>query len=239
MAVDEEVFLLGTARGDDAFSGGAEQLQDTGRLLAERFHRAQQRRLLVERFAGPADERRRNDERDRAAAIQQPRRAGRIPCGVAARFEGGAHAAGGKARRVGLALDQFLAGEFHDSLAVAVAARVQEGIVLFRGDTGQRLEPVRVVRGAVLDGPVLHGGRDRVGDGQIQRVAVRDRPTQLLIDRRRQALLLDVIVEDQTAKRFRRVRPARLLRLCQGPVANRADRLPENSGTHHSPPSET
>ena len=63
VAIDQEVFLLGTARRDDALGRRAEQLQDAHRLLRERFHRAEQRRLLVERLARPAHERGRNDER--------------------------------------------------------------------------------------------------------------------------------------------------------------------------------
>jgi hypothetical protein len=93
VAIDEEVFLLGTAGRDDALGGRAEELEHADRLLGERFHRAEQRRLLVERLASPAQESRRNDERDRAARLQQPRRAGRIPRGMAAGLEGGAHAA--------------------------------------------------------------------------------------------------------------------------------------------------
>ena len=58
-----------------------------------------------------------------AAALQQPQRAGRIPRRVAARLEGAAQAARREARRVGLALDQFLAGELRDRLAVGVGFR--------------------------------------------------------------------------------------------------------------------
>jgi hypothetical protein len=60
VAVDQEVFLLGAAGGIDALSGGAKQLQYANRLLRDRFHRSQQRGLLVECLTGPAHERRRN-----------------------------------------------------------------------------------------------------------------------------------------------------------------------------------
>ena len=86
--VDQEIFLLGPAGRDHALGLRPEQLQHAHRLLRQRFHRAQQRRLLVERFAGPAHKRRRDDQRHRAAALQQPRRAGRVPRRVAARLEG-------------------------------------------------------------------------------------------------------------------------------------------------------
>ena len=52
---------------------------------------------------------------------------------------------------------------------------VQEGVVLLRGDAGQRLEPVRVVGRTVFDGPVLERGGDDVRDRVIDRLAVRDR----------------------------------------------------------------
>jgi hypothetical protein len=59
VAIDQEVFLLGTARCDDALGGGPKDPQHADGLLRERFHRPEQRRFLVERFARPADERRR------------------------------------------------------------------------------------------------------------------------------------------------------------------------------------
>ena len=86
-------------------------------------------------------------------------RAGRVPGGVAAGLEGGAQAAGGEAGSVGLALHQLGAGEVEDHPAAAV--RRHERIVLLGGESGQGLEPVGVVRGAVLDGPVLHARRPR------------------------------------------------------------------------------
>ena len=64
VAVDQEILLLGTAGRGDARRARAEQLQHAHGLRRQRFHRAEQRRLLVERHAGPADERRRNHQRD-------------------------------------------------------------------------------------------------------------------------------------------------------------------------------
>jgi hypothetical protein len=60
--VDQEVFLLRADRREDlAGLGIAEQLQDAQRLVRQRLHRAEQRRLLVERLAGPAEEDGRDD----------------------------------------------------------------------------------------------------------------------------------------------------------------------------------
>ena len=221
-----------------------EQLQHADRLLGERFHRAQQRRLLVERLTGPADEGRRDHQRDGVAAVQQPRRAGRIPRRVAARLEGRAHAARRETRRVGLALDQLLARELEDRLAVA--GRGQKRVVLLGGDAGERLEPVRVVRRAVLDRPVLHRARHFVGDRQIERFAVGDGAAQGLIHRLRQPRLLHLVVEHQTPERSvsartdpvrgHRARFPRFLRRGNRPVADGADRFAEHCRTHDVAP---
>ena len=112
----------------------------------------------------------------------------------------------------------------------------QKRVVLFGGDAGQRLEPVRVVRRAVLDRPLLHRGRDRVGHRDVERLAVRHRAPQRVIDRLRQARLLHFVVEHQAAERFGRARPARLLRFRHRPVANRADRFAEHCEPMTSPP---
>ena len=233
--IDQEVFLLRAAGRDHALGVRAEELQHAHRLLRQRFHRAQERRLLVERLAGPAHERRRNHQRRRAAALEEPRRARRIPRRVAARFEGGAHAARREARGVGLASHQLLAGELRHGFPVG--ARVQKRIVLFGGDAGERLKPVRVVRRAVLHGPILERPGHRVGHRSVERVAVRDGPPQGLIDRLGQALLLHRIVEHQTAKRVGRPRCVRVFFFGpHGPVANGANRLAQNCGTHRVPP---
>ena len=140
----------------------AEEPQDAQRLLRQRFHRAEQRRLLVERLAGPAEERGRDDQRRAVGPFEDEGGAGRVPGGVAAGLEGGADAAGGKRTGVRLAADQFLAAELGDRLAVA--GRGEEAVVLLGGQAGHRLEEVREVGRALLDGPVLHGRGDRVGD---------------------------------------------------------------------------
>ena len=195
VAIDQEVFLLGAAGRDDVRRLRAEQLQDAQGLRRQRFHRTEQRRLLVERFTGPADERGRNDQRRAGVIHQQPRRAGRVPCGVAARFERAAHAAGREGRRVGLALNQFLAGELGDRAAFGRGR--EKRVVLLGGDAGQRLEPVRVVRGAMFDRPVLDGRGDGVRDRGIELVTVRDGATQGLISGLRKTGPLHLVVEHE------------------------------------------
>ena len=95
---------------------------------------------------------------------------GGVPGGVAAGFKGGADAAGGEGGGVRLALDEFLAGEFEDRLAIAGGR--EERVMLFGGDAGHGVEDVGVVGGALFDGPVLHGDGDGIGDGGVQRRAL-------------------------------------------------------------------
>ena len=91
--VDQEVLLFG-AEGDlhiRLFL--AEVLHQPFHRGRKRLHRAQQRGLLVERLAGVAAEGGR-DAQGRAVAVPlDESRAGRVPRGVAARFEGGAQSA--------------------------------------------------------------------------------------------------------------------------------------------------
>ena len=232
VAIDQEVLLLGPAGREHALGGGAEQLQHPHRFLGHRFHRAQQRRLLVERLSGPADERGRDHQRDAVAVVEQPRRAGRIPGGVAARLEGGAHAARREAGRIGLALDQFLAAELCDG--GAVAGRRQERVVLFGRDAGQRLEPVRVVRRVVLDRPLLQRRRHRIGRGRVERLAPRDRRAQRPVGRLRQAVLLDLVAEHQTAEGVGGLdgRGGRHPSLVERPLANTLDGFRQCGRSH-------
>ena len=229
--VDQEVLLLGTARRDDALGVRAEQLQDAERLHRERFLRAQQRRLLVERFAGPAHERRRNHQRRAVRIHEQPRRARRIPGGVAARLERAAHPARREARGVGLALDQFLAAELRDRLAAAV--RVEEAVVFFRRDAGERLEPVRVVRGAVLERPILQRCGDLVGDGAVERLAVDGCPLQRRVRLLRQPRLLNIVVERQRTESVGQLRQlAANTSHCLAPVDDALDGVAQRCRSH-------
>jgi hypothetical protein len=183
VAIDEEVLLLAAERRVDARDAlvGAEQAQDAHGLRRERVDRAQERRLLVERHTGPRDERGRDDHGHVVLAAHEERRARRVPGRVAAGLERRAQAARRERGRVGLGLQEVGAREAEDRAALAV--RDHERVVLLGGRPGQRLEPVRVVRRAVLEGPGLHGGGDHVGLRAVEAVAVADR----LDDRLRQA----------------------------------------------------
>ena len=173
--VDEEVLLLvATGREHLLRLVVAEQPERADRRVRQRVHRAQQRDLHVERLAGPRREGGRDAEHRAVRVLEDEGRARRVPGGVAAGLERRADAAGREAGGVRLASNQVLAGELADGGAIARGG--VEGVVLLGGRAGQRLEPVRVVRGAPLHRPRAHGGGDAVGELEIQRLALFERP---------------------------------------------------------------
>ena len=186
--VDEEIFLLRSGRRRylaDVLV--AKHREHAAGLLVDGLHRPQERRLLVERLARPRTEGGRDAERGAVGIVEDVGRAGRIPRGVPAGFEGGPEAAGREARSVGLALTQFLARKLGHRMAVA--RRREKGVVLLGGDAGERVEDVGVVGGALLDRPVLHCQGHRVGDARIKRLALLDGGLQRLVDTLRQPVL--------------------------------------------------
>ena len=127
--INQKVLLLGAAGRGDALGVRSEELQDAERLLGESVHRAKQGGLLVEGLAGPRAEGRRDAQGGAVGVVEDEGGAGRVPRGVAAGFKRRADAARGEARRVGLAADEFAAGELGDRGA-GVGGN-QERVVLF------------------------------------------------------------------------------------------------------------
>ena len=78
----------------------------------------------------------------------------------------------------------------------------EKRVVLLGGDAGERLEPVGVVRGAVLDGPVLQRAGDDVGDVGLDRLTLRDGAAQRAVDVLRQPGALHFFVERERAEFF-------------------------------------
>ena len=199
--VDQEVLLLGAAERHDVVGiRVAEQPQHPLGVLGHRLLRAQQRGLVVERVAEHRHEDRRDAERLAVRVVEHVRRAGRIPAGVAAGLERVAQAAAREARPVRLALGQGLAGELGQRQPAA--AGLEEAVVLLRGQAGQRIEDVRVVRRALLHRPVLHRRGDGVGHHRVERLGVLDRGQDRLVDQLGQPLLHhrqaeDVLAEDR------------------------------------------
>ena len=199
LLVDQEVLLLAAGRREHPLGVlDPEQLERAHGGAGERVHRAQQRDLVVERLARPRGERRRDAEQRAVRVLEDERRAGRVPGGVAAGLEGRADAAGRERGCVGLALDQLLAGELGDR--GAIAGRAVEGVVLLGGRAGERLEPVRVVGGAFLHRPFLHRLRDGVGERGVERLAAGEGSLQRLVDVLGQAVALQRRGEDVGAE---------------------------------------
>ena len=218
VAVDEKVFLLRSARRSHlADVLVAEQGQHAAGLLVDGLHRAEQRGLLIQRLARPRAERRGDAERGAVGVVEDVGGARRIPGGVAAGFERGAEAARGEARCIGLALDQFLAGELGDG--VAVTSGCQETVVLLGGQAGEGIEDVGVVGGALLDGPVLHGQRHGVGDRGVDWLALLDRGLQRLVDALRQPILHDGVAEHVRTEELARGSFAEVPTLAGGTIA--------------------
>ena len=201
MSIDQEVLLLGAGRRrDERAVRLAEQLQHALGLAIEGLHRTQERRLLIQRFAGPGDERCRNAERRAVRVFEDVGRAGDVPDRVAAGFERGTNAAGREARTVGLTLDQLLAGELGHRPAVAIGR--EKAIVLLGGETGEREEDVGVVGRALFDCPILHRRGDDIGDRRVELGPCFDRLAERLVDRLRQPVFHDRLIENVAAEQL-------------------------------------
>ena len=179
VAVDEEVLLLASQRRIDvARLLVAEHAEHAQRLTADGLEAAQERRLLVEGLARPRAERGRDAQRRAVRRLAQERGRRWIPRGVAARFERGAQAAARERARIRLALDQRLAVELHQQVAVL---EIGERVVLLGGRARHGLEPVREVRGTAFDRPLLHRVRDLVGEARTELLALRHAKLQRLV----------------------------------------------------------
>ena len=113
--VDQKVFLFRSNGGTDTFDILiAEQSDDPHRLLVQRLHGAQQRRLFIQRLSAVGAK----GGGDAQRLILDERIGGGVPRRIAAGLKGRAQATGGEAGGIRLPLDQFLAGELHDYTAV-------------------------------------------------------------------------------------------------------------------------
>ena len=196
LLADEEVFLLGADGGHHAVHVLAEQVQHLAGLIGDGLHGAQQRGLFVQRLAGVGAE----GGGDAQNVILHKGVGGGVPGGVAAGLTGGAQAAGGEGGGVRLALDELLAGELHDGGAVRLGA--DKTVMLLAGDAGERLEPVGVMGGALLDGPALHDAGHHVGDLDVQRLALFNGGLEALVSGAGEPFAHLMIVKDFAAVEF-------------------------------------
>ena len=196
--VDEEVLLLPAQVAHHLLHGGVEVVAHLRGRHVHRVERAQQRRLVVERLAGVGYE----DGGYAERVVHDEHGRGGIPGRVAPCLERVAYAAAGEARGVGLLLHEQLAREllYHASLAVVL----YEGVVLLGRAFRKRLEPVRVVRGSVLLGPLLHAFGHGVGYRAVEAGPVVNHVYHGLVNRRGQVFVHLGAVEHVLAEILRR-----------------------------------
>lgn len=187
---DEEVFLLVADVDRDGLGVFSEQGQHALGLHVKSGHGAQQRGLLVQSLASVGAEGR----GDAQHLVFDEGRGRGIPCGIAAGLERGTQTAVRETGCVGLALDEFLAGELRNGRAVMQG--LDERVMLLGGNARQRLEPVREMRGALRHRPFLHGMGNRIGDVQVEGLALLDGVAELLVDVGRQVLFHDTVGKD-------------------------------------------
>ena len=196
LGVDEEIFLLGTDRGEHLFRLSAEEAEQGDRFAADGFHGTEQRSLFVECLAVVAAECGRNAE----CAVLDEGVGGGVPCGVAAGFESRAETAARERAGVGLAFDELLAAELHYHAAVVGGG--DEGIVFFGGETRHGLEPVSEMRDSLFDRPVLHRICDDICRFKGQRTVVFATVFELTIGVFGQPFAHDLVVEDHAPEKF-------------------------------------
>ena len=143
-----------------------EQAADGQGSVTDGLEGLAERGLVVQGFARVGDEHRRDAE----GVLLDKNGRGRIPGRIAAGFEGGAQAAAGEGGSVRFLLDQGFPVEGFDHASLPVV--FQQGVVLFRRQIVQGLEPVGDVGHPVLQGPGLHPVGDLVGRVHIQRFPV-------------------------------------------------------------------
>ena len=170
---NQEIFLLRANRRNHPLCIIiSKQTQNPQSLLAEHFHGPEKGRLLVQSMSAVRAERRRNAE-----GLSFDKSIGsRIPCSVASGLKGCTQAAGWEGGGIRLALDQLFARKFHDH--ASVRGRSDKTVMLFRSDTGQRLEPVSKMCRAFSDRPVLHRLRHSIGHTDVQFRSLIDRMTK-------------------------------------------------------------
>ena len=175
--VHQEIFLLPTQILNHPVHLLVEIAAHLGRSLVHGRNRPQQRHFIIERLARIGNEDGRNTER---TAHDEGRR-GRVPRRITACLERIADTAVRKRRSVGLLLDKYLAGKFVEHTPAAV--RLGKGVVLLGRTARERLKPMRIVVGTVVERPLAHSGSHAVGDFERQRRPPLHRIEQLGINR--------------------------------------------------------
>ena len=195
--IHQKIFLLGAHCGVHALhTFKPEYFCNAQRLLVYRVHTAKQRCLLIKRFAAIGAKRRGNAE----CIILYKGEGARIPCRIASCFKGGAKPARREGRCVRLALYKLFARKLHNNSAVFCGR--YKAVMLFGGYAGERLKPMSIVRSALFNRPVLHGGGYGIGYAAVDSLALFDCAFKRLICILRQPLKHYRIVKYIACKNF-------------------------------------
>ena len=193
--VDQEVLLFRPdGRRHLPGCGVAEQADQTECLFLDRFHGTQKGRLLIQSLSGEGTECRRDTQDGTCGVFPDEYRRSAVPGGIASGFKSGPKAARRERRRVRFSFDQILSGEFLQDGAVC-PGRSDKRIMLFGGETGQRLKPVGIMGGAFFDGPFPYGGSYDVCHSRIQFLAAVDGLPELVINTLGKILAHGFVVE--------------------------------------------
>ena len=157
LTVDQEIFLFRTNRGRHfGRSRVSKKLRYTQRLFAYGFHGTQQGGFFIQRLTRIGTEGGGNAENYARGIFLEKSRGRNIPCGISSGFKSGAQAAGREGRGIRFSFNQLFSGKFHQHFSVFIRMP-DKGIMLFRSNTCQRLEPVGIMGRAVFYSPVFHG----------------------------------------------------------------------------------
>ena len=162
LLVNEEILLLGTNRRDNApCSLVSEQTDYAQSRRGNSVHRTEKGSFGIQSLAAVGAEGCGYVER----AVTDKGVGRRVPGGVASRLKGSTQTARGERRGVGLAANKLLARKLHYYLTAAYGS--EEGVMLLRRDTRQRLEPMSEMGRAMLNSPILHSTRYNVGNAGV------------------------------------------------------------------------
>ena len=190
----EEILLLPAEIARHLLHGRVEVVANLCCSHIDGFQGTQEGCFVVERLAAIRNEYCRDDER----VVDDEDRACRVPGRVAASLEGAPYASGGERRGVGFLLDEQLAAELLDHASLAVV--LDERVVLLGCAFREGLEPMRIVRHAVLLGPRHHAGSHSIGHLAVEASAVVDDIYHLIINVLRQVLVHLLAVENMLSK---------------------------------------
>ena len=192
--IHEKVFLLPAEIARHLLHSRVEVVTNLCGSHVDGLQGTQQGRFVVERLAAIRNEYCRDDE----CVVDDKDRACRVPGRVAASLESAPDTSGGERRGVGFLLNEQLAAEFLNHAAFTVV--LDERVVLLGRAFREGLEPMRIVRHAVLPTPLHHAGSHGIRHLAVEASAIVDNIYHLIINVLREILVHLLAVKDMLAK---------------------------------------